>query len=173
MVSVKAIGLDTLRASFAREVKYFQADQRKAMRKATNMMAGQVRRTLRSGSILKSGTGRRRPKIGPLHRSIKTRVRPTKTSLIGVIRYAASGFYGPMHELGVNATVTRKSDRQVIFVDGRFVTLQRRRKDPKTVTYQLRIPARPVLEPVARRNADKAVEIMGDSFSVFTGGRRV
>lgn len=174
MLSVKVVGVDAVRGAFKAQIGAFQKEQWKAMGKATQLMSRKTRQRLRSGP-LRSGSGRLRldakgRRWGPLYKSVRTKVRPTRTDLIGVVRYSKSGFYGRFHETGVDKTVTRTMTRRVILTaDGRFVTLKALRKEPKKVSVAFRLPARPVLGPVAQENAAKAVEILGESYGVFTG----
>lgn len=174
MIDVRGVGLEAMRSAFKRDLAYFQADQLKAMRKATRVLRNETTRILRSGSPLRKGTGRKRKDVPGLFRAIVTKNRKTKTNVIGIVRYhPRRGFYGKMHELGVQTIMRRRVTRPVVVIGGRFVTLSRRLKKPRVIEFAFRLPARPVLGPVARRKMAAAVDILGSSYGVFTKGSRV
>ena len=167
-ITVEAVGMELLAARFRREVRHFQAEQRKQMRKAGNLVKREVVRKLRSGSPLKSGThpGRKDSKgreIGPLYRKIRLRVFKTTTDVGARIEPNRRAFYGRFHETGLSASYVTKTDK-VVFFGGGF------RRIKAGTRINLNLPRRPFLEPVARSTEGRVVEIMGDSYNVFYRG---
>ena len=159
---VRAAGIEATTSSFRQGIRAFQRAKAKQMREAAQLVKRHVVAHLQTGAAgLKMGTGRLRKdssgrRLGPLAKKIQAKVRATSADVVAVIGPSRLAFYGRFHETGVSKAVTR------------------RRKDGTTGrTYQMRLPARPFLEPVATQLEPQIVEIIGDSYDVFAGGTAI
>lgn len=163
--SFYGVGINENAARLRSELRAFQREQLVVMRQAVAVLVKAERSVLASGSPLKSGTGRKRPGIGPLVKSVKGASRRTQIDVSGIVTFRARGFYGRFHESGISVetkgrslgTKTRRPDSR-----GHHV-LQNDRGRP----YHLTIPKSETLGPVAAANEERVISILGNSYAVF------
>lgn len=172
------------------QIKQFDVEQRKNVKKAADLFKVAIQAELRSGSPLKVGTGqtaaRKQKGIGPLNRRIKAFVRVNRSAhtVWAKIGPTKRGFYGWILERGVDTTVfIAQSGNRFRAREGRgigsLVKLASRfgghkgAKEKIVRSYHLRIRPHRFLAPVAAAKRDAAILIVGDSFKVFQYGRAI
>lgn len=152
MIFFRVVGAELVGARFKAELREFRREQRVQMRRAANFVKKQLSKKLASGSPLKQGQrfDSKGYELGPLHKKIRARVKPTATDVQAFIEYNRRGFYGRFHETGISKAVVRGGKRPG--------------------AYFFRLPKRPVLAPVAESSEHQIIEILGDSYGVFFRG---
>ena len=162
MIAVEVFGTEFLAARFKAEVRAFKREQRKMMRKAANVVKRDVEAKV--STLFPSGTTAHKRSgatpLGPLRKKIRVRVIDSTADVIGLIRPAASAFYGRFQETGLH--VMRKSRGKTAF--------SIRSRKAVRGAHPFRLPSKPFLEPVARADAAKVTDIIGDSYGVFYRG---
>jgi len=163
-VAIQEFGALIEAARMKRELRAFQAEQKKNMRKAAAFVKKDV--VHETQSLFASRGPHKGPSgkpLGPLDRNIGVKVFSSAFDVVALIRPAAKAFYGRFLETGLN--VIRKG-RAIGHRIGAFG----RKKTVRGEGHPFHLPREPFLEPVAIADADKVVEMLGDSYDVFYRG---
>lgn len=157
----------------------FQAEQIKRMRQAANLFKKDVAAVYASGTPLKSGTARKNPekwRTMKLARGVRARVRKTPAGdVMAIIGPGPRVFYGRFHETGIDTQVLRDNAASRAFrkeFGSRRRAARTRLRELKS-SYRFTLKARPVVGPAFRRNVERAIQIVGDSYVAFQGGTSV
>ena len=159
MIIARQIGVEALRGFFEQGLLAFQRAKLVQMRKA-GIAVRDVARWLASLSIQTRPKGYQRRvdkkgrKLGPLIQKITSKVKLTRADVWAKIGPTRLAFYGRFLETGISKSVTRKT------------------KSGRSEPYQMRIKALHYLNIAAQRTEGRVIELVGDSYDVFTGGDR-
>jgi len=161
--TLKVLGAEIEAARFKTELRAFKLEMRKQMRVAASVVKRDVQSKVESVFPTNTTAHKRSGAtlLGPLRKKIRARVFDSKFDVVGLIRPAASAFYGRFQETGLN--VQRKSRSS-----GGVFTIRNRKAARGSHPFHL--ARKPFLEPVAEADASKVTDIIGDSYGVFYRG---
>lgn len=175
----KQVGAEYVAANLASELKSFKREQRRTVRVAANLLKKDIIRRIhmRFGVWRPRGRGKER-EIGPLFQKISARVFNTRLNVGARVGPNRRAFYGRFYETGVSTDAVRHTKESRALLSSFREKHQRYTRARQQAVYKLKKPyhvsikPRPYIEPALRANESKVVEIIGNSYMVFTGGSR-